>query len=239
MLGLLMVAGVVVAIGAGVLALRDYLTQEPVVLTTESASDPSPPTPLDARSMERVAPLAIRFDDVRIDEPIVAVGLTDDGELEVPDETEVGWWEGGSTPGLPGTTVLAGHVSWNGTIGPFSQLGRAELGEQLEIDTGDGYVRTYQVVERALYDKDELPADRIWTTTGPEMLALITCGGSFNPSIRRYRENIVVYAVPIAQRLASETDRTGPGTSDPDATVPDTTDGADVSADGGPSAGLG
>jgi hypothetical protein len=29
-------------------------------------------------------------------------------------------------------------------------------------------------------------------------LVLITCGGSFNPDIGRYRQNIVVYAVPVA-----------------------------------------
>ena len=62
----------------------------------------------------------------------------------------------------------------------------------------DGSARTYQVVERQMYTKTELPADRIWTRSGPETLVLITCGGSFNPEIRRYRENVVVYAVPVA-----------------------------------------
>ena len=38
---------------------------------------------------------------------------------------------------------------------------------------------------------------RIWRTTGDETLVLITCGGDYNPEIRRYRENIVVYAVPV------------------------------------------
>jgi len=28
-------------------------------------------------------------------------------------------------------------------------------------------------------------------------LVLINCGGDYNPEIRRFRENIVVYAVPI------------------------------------------
>ena len=48
-----------------------------------------------------------------------------------------------------------------------------------------------------MYDKDELPRERIWRNTGPETLVLITCGGDFNPEIRRYRQNIVVYAVPV------------------------------------------
>jgi hypothetical protein len=49
-----------------------------------------------------------------------------------------------------------------------------------------------------MYDKDGLPRDRIWRNTGDETLVLITCGGDFNPDINRYRQNIVVYAVPVA-----------------------------------------
>ncbi len=48
-----------------------------------------------------------------------------------------------------------------------------------------------------MYVKDGLPTDRLWATTGDEMLVLITCGGEFNSDIRRYRHNIVVYAVPV------------------------------------------
>jgi len=196
-----MVAGVVVAIGAGVMALRDYLESPPVVLSTDSAVDDNPPDPLDASQMDRVAPLAIRYDRLRIDDPIVPVGLDEDGELEVPDETEVGWWEFGSAPGLPGATVMAAHVSWNDHIGPFHQLGNAEIGDRFDVDTGDGFIRTYQVVERTMYGKAELPAERIWRTVGPETLVLVTCGGSFNPQIHRYRHNIVVYAIPVAQTV--------------------------------------
>ena len=46
--------------------------------------------------------------------------------------------------------------------------------------------------------KLELPRERLWRNTGPEELVLITCGGDYTPEIRRYRENIVVYAVPVA-----------------------------------------
>jgi hypothetical protein len=59
-------------------------------------------------------------------------------------------------------------------------------------------VRRYEVVERAVYGKLELPGDRLWRTTGPEELVLITCGGDYNPEIRRFQQNIVVYAVPVA-----------------------------------------
>lgn len=61
----------------------------------------------------------------------------------------------------------------------------------------DGTVREYEVFERAIYGKLELPRERIWRNTGPESLVLITRGGDFNPEIGRYRQNIVVYAAPV------------------------------------------
>jgi hypothetical protein len=199
LLGLTSVLGVGVAATAGVLALRDHVRGDEVVLSVDSVSDPDPPDAhrADAATMERVAPLSLRFDDVGVDDLVRPVGIEDDGEMEVPDEDEIGWWQFGSAPGLPGATVLAAHVSWNDSLGPFHRLGDAELGDRIEVTAGDGSVRVYQVVERTMYVKDGLPADRIWTTTGDEMLVLITCGGDFNPSIRRYRHNIVVYAVPV------------------------------------------
>ena len=129
--------------------------------------------------------------------PVQAVGLEPDGQMEIPDETEIGWYQYGATAGQPGATVLAAHVSWNRTSGPFAQLGRVEPGEQIEVALDDGSVRRYEVTERAVYGKLELPHERLWRTTGDETLVLITCGGDYNPDIRRYRENIVVYAVPV------------------------------------------
>jgi len=129
--------------------------------------------------------------------PVRDVGLEPDGQFEVPDETEIGWYRYGATAGQPGATVLAAHVSWNRTVGPFARLGSVEPGDQVEVALDDGTVRRYEVVERTTYGKLELPRERIWRTTGPETLVLITCGGDFNPDIRRYLQNIVVYAVPV------------------------------------------
>ena len=127
-----------------------------------------------------------------------SVGVAPDGQLEIPDETEVGWYRLGAAPGEAGATVLAGHVSWNRSDGPFLRLGQLEPGATVVVALDDGTTRTYQVVERAQYGKLELPAARIWTREGAETLVLITCGGAFNPDIRRYSDNIVVYAVPVA-----------------------------------------
>ena len=146
----------------------------------------------------RLRPVGLRIDEIFVDDPVVAVGLEDDGELEVPGAEEIGWYRYGSAPGHPGATVLAAHVTWNGDYGPFLNIGELEPGDEVEVVLEDGSVRIYAVIERTMYDKDGLPRDRIWRTTGDETLVLITCGGDFNPDINRYRQNIVVYAVPIA-----------------------------------------
>ncbi len=146
----------------------------------------------------RAQPVAIVIDDVALWAPVRPVGLEPDGQLEIPDETEVGWYRYGASPGRPGATVLAAHVTWNDTIGPFYRLGSLGPGSRVEVTLDDGAVRVYEVVERTMYRKTELPRDRIWRTSGDETLVLITCGGDFNPEIRRYRDNIVVYAVPVA-----------------------------------------
>lgn len=200
-----MFAGFVVFLAAGTMVTRNYLNGDGVVLVVGNARGETPDTiPTDAASVERNSPLAIRIGDLELDNPVRAVGIEEDGELEVPDETEVGWYQYGSAPGLPGATVLAAHVSWNRKIGPFHQLGNLEPGARVDVVADDGSVRVYEVVERTVYDKDQLPRDRIWTTTGEETLVLITCGGSYNPNIRRYRQNIVVYAVPVDELTGDE-----------------------------------
>lgn len=153
------------------------------------------PEPTEARPY----PVSIEIDSIDVTPfAIRDVGLEDDGQLQIPGETEIGWYRYGATSGRAGATVLAAHVSWNKTIGPFFELGSVEPGNRIAVTLDDGTTRHYQVVERTMYDKDELPRERIWRTTGPEELVLITCGGDFNPEIRRYRQNIVVYAVPVA-----------------------------------------
>ena len=146
-----------------------------------------------------VAPASIAIDAIGLPAtPVRAVGVAADGQLEVPDETEVGWYRLGAAPGQPGATVLAAHVSWRDQAGQFLRLGELEPGALVDVALADGTDRRYQVVARDQYGKLMLPREEIWRTSGPETLVLITCGGAFNPDLRRYADNIVVTAVPVA-----------------------------------------
>jgi LPXTG-site transpeptidase (sortase) family protein len=143
-------------------------------------------------------PIDIRIDAIGIDtDPVIPVGLTEEGDLDVPGADDVGWYQYGQTADQPGATVLAAHVNWKGKLGVFSQLGNLEPGSEIFVTLSDGTQRKYVAWERAVIDKTNLPYDRIWTREGEEVLVLITCGGEYNPEIRRYKQNIVVFAVPV------------------------------------------
>jgi hypothetical protein len=152
---------------------------------------PQPPTDLPV-------PVGVRIDAISVDTGnLIPIGIDDKGELDIPGAEEVGWYELGQRPSQPGATVLAAHVSWMRKPGVFARLGRLEPGAEIFVRLSDGGERRYIAMERTMYDKQQLPYDRIWTREGQEVLVLITCGGQFNPEIRRFRENIVVYAVPV------------------------------------------
>jgi len=162
---------------------------QPAPEPDQPAPEPDEPAP---------EPVGLQIDSIDVSRyPVRGVGLEDDGQLEIPDETEIGWYKYGATAGYPGATVLAAHVNWRGSIGPFAKLGTVEPGDQIEVALDDGTTRNYVVTERTMYGKLMLPRERIWRNTGPEELVLITCGGEFNPDIRSFKSNIVVYAVPV------------------------------------------
>jgi hypothetical protein len=162
--------------------------------TTQSTIRPSTPTP-SALSPEKIPPTALTVKDLSISQPVLAVGLQEDGAMEVPDVEDIGWYQNGAVPGQPGATVFVAHVWWGDTPGPFSHLGQLGPGALIDAEVGD-IVHSYVVVERTMYDKDSLPRS-LWRNTGPETLVLITCGGDFDYATNRYKQNIVVLAVPI------------------------------------------
>lgn len=127
------------------------------------------------------------------------VGVATGGTRNIPaGPLVIGWWAGGGSPGQPaGTTVLVGHVD-NVATGPGAlfHLGDMRPGETITLQAGG---RTYQDVVRAMraYAKAGLPAAAIFSQQAAARLAIVTCGGPFNPATRHYLDNIIVYAVPV------------------------------------------
>jgi hypothetical protein len=163
-------------------------------LVPEQRATPPPPDP------EPVAdPVGIRIDAIGVDAPVIPVGLEPDGGMEIPEDVqEIGWYSPGVRPGELGSAVLSGHVdSHVQGRGAFFELRQLGVDDLVTVTHADGTERTWRVVAREQYAKDQLPIDQVFVWGGDrEQLVLITCGGDFDRSIRSYDDNIVVYTVP-------------------------------------------
>jgi sortase (surface protein transpeptidase) len=73
---------------------------------------------------------------------------------------------------------------------------RAQAGDDVVLETTNGTL-TYQIVGEVLYPMEQLPLD-VLDPSGDPRLGLISCGGPFDRTLRRYTDNVVVSAVPLA-----------------------------------------
>ncbi len=153
-------------------------------------------------SDHQLRPTRLALPALDVDAPVAPVGvLASTREMEIPDDVRtVGWYRYGAAPGTgAGTVVLAAHVDDRQQgRGVFFDLHRLRAGDVVTLEVEDGEQRTYRVTARRQLPKDELPND-LFDRTGPPRLALVTCGGEFDPARRSYRDNIVVLAEPVGR----------------------------------------
>jgi hypothetical protein len=144
-------------------------------------------------------PVAVHIPSLGLDAPTVPVGVVPGSTLlEAPaDAAMLGWYQYGPAPGEAGSSVIAGHVDHDGRPGAFFRLSRLDPGATVTVDYQDGSSRAWRVEARREYLKSQLPIDMLFARTGGPTLALVTCGGLYDASKRFYRDNVVVFAVPV------------------------------------------
>jgi sortase (surface protein transpeptidase) len=166
--------------------------------------EPVPQFPVSSGRLEDVlaaanasVPVRLVIPALGIDAPIVRVGSRN-GEMEVPaTASEVAWYGPGPRPGEQGSAVLAAHVAWQKRNGVFWNLRDLPPGAAIEVWFDSGAVHRFEAVALEAYPKSDLPSGEIFRRTGEPVLTLITCGGAFNPSIGRFTDNVVAYAVEV------------------------------------------
>ncbi|MBU6244177.1 MAG: class F sortase [Actinomycetales bacterium] len=156
----------------------------------------------DALLLRLGSPASVRIDDLRIDAPVIPVGLVDGNVLEIPKDIQrVGWYEYGPRPGSPaGSSVLVAHR--DGTTqgrGVFFALDALDVGARVEVVTSTGLTLPYRVVAVEGIQKAKFQADieEFFASDGPPRLTLITCGGAYEPGQGGYQANVIVTAVPV------------------------------------------
>ena len=148
-----------------------------------------------------VSPKRIVIPKLSAKAPIIKVGTTPDGQLDVPlNPRVVGWWSPGKKPGSPtGTAILAGHINYAGVTGTLSAIGTLKPGDVVRIygiDAGHKAEVTFHVTGVRTYHKTTLPYQQIFDQSGAGRVAIVTCGGPFDASTGNYLDNVVAYAVP-------------------------------------------
>lgn len=141
------------------------------------------------------APVRIEIPRIGVHSALLRLGKDSKGAVEVPKPWDVaGWYAGGPRPGDPGSAVILGHV--DSTNGPavFYRLRELRPGDQIEVTRADGSVVRFGVDRTEQFLKSEFPTDQVYYPTLTPELRLVTCGGSFDYSLRHYRSNLIVFA---------------------------------------------
>jgi sortase (surface protein transpeptidase) len=145
-------------------------------------------------------PTQIRIPAIGVNAPVIQVGLTSTGTLNVPPVTNAnlaGWYEYGPAPGQPGATVIVGH--YDTYVGPavFYRLSKLHRGEKIWIRLADRWTVVFAVRSAYRYPKDGFPTSKVYVSGGPPTLRLITCAGTFDWATRHYLDDRVVYATYV------------------------------------------
>lgn len=129
---------------------------------------------------------------------LVHSAVSADGALAIPDGVrEASWW-GAGFGATSGATVVAGHINWNGAVGPFDELWRATGGDKVTVIDNSGHAYTYRISQVITVSKDALGkrAPQLFAQDGPPRLVLVTCGGAWIGGATGYASNQVVIATP-------------------------------------------
>ncbi len=164
-------------------------TLEPMKAPRDTPKDAQPRAP----EVTSQAPQRLDLPSIGVSAEVFPIGTEGSATLVPPaDYTTVGWWSQGAEPGSgQGTTILAGHTVHTGG-GALDHLGDVRAGDQVVLERANQDLR-YEVTSVMTYRKGTLArrAAAIFDQTGPERLAIVTCG-DWNGEI--YLSNVVVIA---------------------------------------------
>jgi LPXTG-site transpeptidase (sortase) family protein len=174
--------------------LAGALTGAVLFALTEHHRDDGRAEKKQAAAPAKVTPERIVIPSLSLKAPLMKLGLTSSGAVELPpfDKPKTaGWYSGSAVPGDSGASVIIGHVDTKTAPAVFYRLRDLHKGAVVKVSRSDGKVAQYTVDSIQEVPKTDFPTDRVYTSDG---LRLVTCGGIFDRASHQYRDNIIVYA---------------------------------------------
>lgn len=187
------------AVGALILVLASYLfvvNKKPIAQVASGVTSKTILATPPAKDLNRGLPVRLLIPKIKIDAPVVYLGLTTGGDMAVPGSAEdVGWYKYGPLPGNDGSSVVDGHVVGSrGQRGVFADLNQLQKGDNLSVIDGQGRTATFTVRESQSYDPQADATAVFRSSDGKAHLNLITCSGDWDAAQHRYLERLVVFA---------------------------------------------
>nr|WP_149827979.1 class F sortase [Streptomyces tailanensis] len=194
-----LIAGVtLIALCSGTWLLRDGIAShpppQPSAAQAHRGRPPTQPPPVPA--LPPSPPDRVRIPAIRVDAPLMGLGLTPTGSLDVPPAERknlAGWYESGTTPGEKGTAIVAGHVDNADGPAVFYRLGALKRGARIEVERRDGSLALFTVHAVEVFDARAFPDEKVYGAADRPELRVITCGGGYTKGTG-YRGNVVVFA---------------------------------------------
>jgi sortase (surface protein transpeptidase) len=168
-------------------------------------------------------PVELVIPSIAVKSPLLAVGMTTadamsapEGGAGSPDWSDTFWYRGSAVPGAVGTATIAGHIDdAYGDYAVFGRLSSLVPGDSIFVRNTKTGASVHFVVTKlhayTLAQATTLPVLDLIYGTGPPKgeppqpsadglahLSLVTCAGTWIPSLHTHNERLVVSAVRVA-----------------------------------------
>lgn len=138
-------------------------------------------------------PVRIKIPSIDVDAPVVPVGRTNAGAMDVPKKPmDTGWYRLGPKPGEKGSAVIAGHRGFRSGPAVFDNLHKIKIGDKVYTEDEKGRELVFVVRDISTYKATDQVPD-IWEKNDVAHLNLITCFGRWNRLTRTSDERLVVF----------------------------------------------
>ena len=149
---------------------------------------------------EAPIPVSLSIPTIGVDATaIVPVGVESNGEMEVPGPRSIGWYRYGAVPGDARIDRARGPHRLRRCRRRIPPSRRCPArGSRVGGARRRNDPRRTRSSRSSSTTRPSSRSTECFARSGPESIALITCGGEFQPSLRSYEDNVVAYAVPLA-----------------------------------------
>ncbi|MFK8795097.1 class F sortase [Planococcus plakortidis] len=150
--------------------------------------------PINELNQPGISPEKLSIPSIGVEAEILHLGVTDTGEMAVPDNgEELSWFSPGYRPGQRGRSVIAGHVDDLDGPAVFWDLTELEPGAEILVSGEDRELR-FKVHTMESVPLDLADIESVFGYHSSPELVLITCSGTYDYDRGTREERLIVYA---------------------------------------------